>query len=116
MRGFLCHVSDSYEAGPRCSSLSARCTVRASWLHFTIANLTPGSYELTADREGFRAYRETGIVLVNTENGMIKGAGITQAEVNGIPMTGRDFTELALFVPGVVTVGAVVHPCSCCSL
>jgi hypothetical protein len=99
--------------------------------YFTITNLAPGNYELTAEKQGFRAYRETAIVLatgqelrsdiklsvgavsdsvdviaevapLNTENGMIKGAVITQAEVNDMPLNGRDFTELAIYVPGVV--------------
>src|SRR6516225_8509881 len=30
---------------------------------FTIVNLNPGTYELTAVKEGFRAVRETGMVL-----------------------------------------------------
>ncbi len=103
--------------------------------YFTITSLTPGAYELTAEKQGFRAHHETGIILatgqelripikmsvgavsesvsvtaevapLNTENGMIKGAVITQSEVNDMPLNGRDFTELALFVPGVVTSAA----------
>src|SRR5579859_7427971 len=31
--------------------------------YFTITNLPPGKYELIAEKEGFRTYRETGIVL-----------------------------------------------------
>src|ERR1022692_450764 len=99
--------------------------------YFTITNLTPGNYELTAEKEGFHAVHEPGIVLatgqelrsdiklsvgavsdsvnvtaevapLNTENGMIKGAVIAQQEINDMPLNGRDFTELAIYVPGVV--------------
>src|SRR6266568_3920461 len=97
---------------------------------FTITGLNPGLYELIAEKQGFRAYRETGIVLqvgqtlrsdirlnvgsvnetaidnatvapLNTENGAIKGDVIIQAEIQDIPLNGRDFTELALLVNGV---------------
>src|SRR5262249_27532294 len=98
---------------------------------FTITNLPPGSYELLAEKAGFRAFHETGIVLevgqnlrsdvglevgsvsesvnvsaeiapLNTENGSIKGDVIVQAEIQDIPLSGRDFTDLAFLVPGVV--------------
>jgi hypothetical protein len=101
--------------------------------YFTITNLSPGNYELIAEKEGFHAYHETGIVLatgqelrsdlklsvgavsdsvnvtaevapLNTENGMIKGAVVTTQEVADMPLNGRDFTELALYVPGVVAI------------
>jgi Carboxypeptidase regulatory-like domain len=86
--------------------------------YYTITNLPSGTYELIAEKQGFRAYHETGIVLatgqelrsdiklsvgamsvsvtvmaevapLNTENGMIKGAAITQAEINDMPLNGR---------------------------
>jgi Outer membrane receptor for ferrienterochelin and colicins len=98
--------------------------------YFTITNLPPGIYELTAEREGFRTYRESGLELevgetlrndvqlsvgsvndainvtaematLNTENGAIKGDVILQAEIQDIPLNGRDFTDLAFLVPGV---------------
>ena len=99
--------------------------------YYTITNLPPGSYELTAERAGFRKYQQTKIVLevgqtlrmdiklelgsvsetvsvqasvaaLNTENGSIKGDVIVHEEIQDLPMNGRDFTELSLLVPGVV--------------
>ena len=80
---------------------------------------------------GFRKHRSTGIVLetgqtlradvqleigsvtdsvhvtaevaaLNTENGAIKGDVIVQQEINDLPLDGRDFTDLAFLVPGVM--------------
>jgi len=77
---------------------------------YTITNLPPGNYVLTAEAEGFRTYRKTGIILevgqalrnnvrmelgavtesvtvsanvvtVNTESGTIKGDVIVQDEI-----------------------------------
>ncbi|MBI3684113.1 MAG: TonB-dependent receptor [Acidobacteria bacterium] len=98
---------------------------------YTITNLTPGNYELVGEMQGFRAYRKTGIVLeigqqlrsdfsleigsvtesvsvvaevapLNTENGTIKGDVIVQQEIQDLPLEGRDFTDLAFLVPGVM--------------
>jgi hypothetical protein len=98
---------------------------------FTITNLNPGRYELKAEMTGFRSYEETGIVLeigqtlrsdikldlgsikesisvtaqvaaINTESGTIKGDVIVQQEIQDLPLDGRDFTDLAYLVPGVV--------------
>ncbi len=98
---------------------------------FTLTNLPPGNYELVAERTGFRAYHKTGIVLelgqvlreniilqvgsvsesvtvsaevalINTEVGAIKGDVIIQQEISEMPLDGRDFTDLAFMVPGVV--------------
>src|SRR4029077_19762201 len=98
---------------------------------YTITNLAPGRYEFTAESAGFEKYVESGIVLeigdtlriepklvigsvnetvrvtasaavLNTDNGPIKGEVIGNEEIKEIPMNGRDFTELALLVPGVI--------------
>jgi len=98
---------------------------------FTITNLAPGKYELTAEMTGFRPYRRSGIVLeigqvlrddvqlqvgavtesvsvsaeaatINTESGTIKGDVIVHAEIQDLPLDGRDFTDLAFLVPGVM--------------
>src|SRR5260370_1920088 len=98
--------------------------------YFTITNLAAGAYEMIAEREGFRTYRESGLELevgetlrndvrlsvgavndsinvtaematLNTENGAIKGDVILQAEIQDIPLNGRDFTDLAFLVTGV---------------
>lgn len=99
--------------------------------YFTITNLAPGNYELVAEMSGFRTYRKTDIVLevgsilrndimmelgtvtesvtvsanvitINTESGTIKGDVIVYEEIQELPLEGRDFTDLALFVPGVL--------------
>ncbi|HTM51218.1 MAG TPA: carboxypeptidase regulatory-like domain-containing protein [Bryobacteraceae bacterium] len=98
---------------------------------YTITTLPPGPYELTAELTGFRGYQKTGIVLeigmalrddiqlavggvtesvhvtaeiaaLNTENGAIKGDVIVQQEIMDLPLDGRDFTDLAFLVPGVM--------------
>src|SRR5205085_958523 len=42
------------------------------------------------------------VAPLNTENGQIKGAVITQQEIQDMPLDGRDFTDIAFLVPGVV--------------
>ena len=98
---------------------------------YTITNLAPGTYEVKAEMAGFRSYQRTGLVLqvgqvlrldiqmelgavtesvtvstapptLNTESGTIKGDVIVHEEIQELPLDGRDFTDLAYFVPGVV--------------
>ncbi len=98
---------------------------------YTITALVPGHYELSAEMQGFRSYQKTGIILeigqtlrddiqlsvgalnesvtvtaeiasLNTENGTIKGDVIVQQEIMDLPLDGRDFTDLAFLVPGVM--------------
>jgi hypothetical protein len=98
---------------------------------FTIPELPPGSYELAAAKDGFDTYSQSGIVLetgqrlradiklkignvsttvhvtavaapLNTENGAVTGAVVTQQEIQDVPLDGRDFTDIAFLVPGVL--------------
>ncbi len=98
---------------------------------FTVTNLPPGPYELSAELAGFRSYKKTDIRLevgqklradiqlvvgnvtesvvvtaqaapINSENGAIKGDVIIQQEIQDLPLNNRDFTDLALLVPGVM--------------
>ena len=100
--------------------------------YFTFSELPPGPYELSAASQGFANYRESAIVLetgqtyraeiklqigsvnetikvtadtavLNTDNGTVKGDVLSFNEIQDMPLNGRDFTELALIVPGVVT-------------
>jgi hypothetical protein len=86
---------------------------------------------MTVSKPGFETYRESSIKLetgqqlrndvqlkvgsatetvnvvaevapLNTENGQLKGAVITQQEIQDMPLDGRDFTDIAFLVPGVV--------------
>ena len=99
--------------------------------YFTITELPPGPYELTASKLGFQGYREPHIVLeigqqlrkdieltvgsvnqtvdvmarpamLNTQDGAIKGAVVVQEEIQDVPLDGRDFTDIAFLVAGVV--------------
>ena len=99
--------------------------------HFTVTELPPGPYELTANKPGFQGHREPRIVLevgqelrndielvigsvnqtvdvmarpavLNTQEGAIKGAVVVQEEIQDVPLDGRDFTDIAFLVPGVV--------------
>ena len=98
---------------------------------FTITNLTPGGYQLTVEKPGFRRYQKDGIVLLvgqtlrsdvrlevgqvtesvhvtaevaalNTESGAVKGDVIVHQEIQDLPLEGRDFQDLAFLVPGVL--------------
>jgi outer membrane receptor protein involved in Fe transport len=101
--------------------------------YFTVTDLAAGPYEVTAVSKGFETFRETAIILqtgqtlrlditlpvgsmheavnvtadvavINTEDGKVKGDVVVYQEVQDMPLNGRDFTELALTVPGVNTV------------
>ena len=96
---------------------------------YTVANLAPGQYGITVEKEGFRRLDERGVTLevdqtarldfqlqvgalsevvevrasvplLNTESPM-KGDVIVSAEMTDIPLDGRDFADLAYLVPGV---------------
>ncbi len=98
---------------------------------YTFTALIPGDYELIITSEGFQQHVEQGIVLstgdnrridvalqigsltesvtvdaqmvaLNTESGTIKGDVIVMEEIQELPLAGRDFTDLAFFIPGVV--------------
>ncbi|MFB3827911.1 MAG: carboxypeptidase regulatory-like domain-containing protein, partial [Bryobacteraceae bacterium] len=106
-----------------------RRAVTGSDGEFTIPDLAPGAYELTAEKEGFERLHQTGLVLavdqiarldlalkvgsvtqtvevtaetplLNTENAS-KGDVIVTEEIAEMPLEGRDFQDLAFLVPGV---------------
>ena len=97
---------------------------------FLAPNLAPGIYAVGITKEGFRALRQTGLELqldqeariefslevgslaqtvqveasapvINTENAA-KGDVIVAQEMVEMPLNGRDFTDLAMLVPGVL--------------
>jgi hypothetical protein len=109
----------------------ARSIVSNEEGYFTIPNLPPGPYELTATKSGFQVWRESRIVLatgqtlrtdvllqvgsvnesinvqaepaiLNTEQGAVVGDVIVHQEIDELPLNGRDFTDLAFLVPGVM--------------
>ncbi len=98
--------------------------------YYTVPNLDPGRYELSAQVEGFKTYRVSDVVLqvgqvyrhdiqmelgaltesvtvtgeiapIETERGAIQGDVIVNEEIEELPLEGRDFTDLAFLVPGV---------------
>ncbi len=97
---------------------------------FTVPNLAPGFYDVTISKDGFRSLRQTNlelqldqearvqfklelgsvsqtvevtgsVPLVNTENAA-KGDVVVSQEMVEMPLNGRNFTDLALLVPGVL--------------
>ena len=101
---------------------------------FSVPNLQPGHYTVTAEKTGFQMYRESGVELqvsqtvrlemtlrvgsvsesvevtaqsplVNTEN-PAKGAVMLSQEIAELPLNGRNFQDLAFLVPGVNQTGA----------
>ncbi len=98
---------------------------------YTFLNVQPGEYTVTVESDGFQKSVTQNIILetgqkyrndvtleigaltetvtvtaaaaqLNTENGAIKGDVIVQEEIENLPLDGRDFTDLAFLVPGVV--------------
>jgi len=98
---------------------------------YVVANVPPGSYELTAASTGFANYKQTGIVLtvgqtatlnlklqvasqgetvvVTTEAPMIEPTRseisqvVSTEQVESLPISNRVFTDFALLTPGVAT-------------
>ena len=97
---------------------------------FLAPNLPPGVYDVGISKEGFRTLRQTGLELqldeearvefslevgalaqtvrveasapvINTENA-VKGDVVVAQEMVEMPLNGRDFTDLAMLVPGVL--------------
>src|SRR5947209_11164513 len=98
--------------------------------YYILANLPPGSYELTADSTGFGKYKQTGITLsvgqaatidislkvAATEEVTVTGEApmieptrtevsqvIATEQIQSLPISGRLFTDFALLSPGVTT-------------
>ena len=98
---------------------------------YTVSSLTPGAYEVTVEKPGFKLVRERNLVLqveqtarldvqldvgavsqsvevfasvplINTETSS-RGDVITPNEVAEMPLNGRDFNDLAFLVAGVQT-------------
>jgi hypothetical protein len=100
---------------------------------YTVLQLRPGTYSLEARHEGFRAYRRESFALavdqvlrldfqmdvgaatevitvsdtppmLNTENGA-RGDVTTNEEISEIPLSGRNFSDLAYLSGGVIPKG-----------
>jgi hypothetical protein len=98
---------------------------------YTLANVPPGSYELTTEATGFAKSTQTGVVLtvgqtatidisLNVASGKERVVVTTEAqvieptkteisqvvqthEIDSLPISGRLFTDFALLTPGVAT-------------
>ena len=99
--------------------------------YYTLISLQPGPYELEVASDGFRRFVRSGLSLetgqqlrldvqlqigaltesitvssaaptINMERGTVKGDVIVYEEIQDLPLLGRDFTELAFLVPGVM--------------
>lgn len=97
---------------------------------FIAPNLAPGIYEVSISKEGFQTLRQTNVELqldqsarmefhleigsvsqsveitasvplINTENA-VKGDVVVSQEIVEMPLDGRDFTDLAMLIPGVL--------------
>jgi hypothetical protein len=98
---------------------------------YTVANLPPGNYELTASYSGFANYKQTGIVLTVGQSAIINvglqvasqgekvvvttevqeieptkteiSQVVGEQQIHDLPISGRQFTDFALLTPGVAT-------------
>ncbi len=102
--------------------------------YYTLLSLVPGTYRLEIASEGFRRWVQSNLELetgqqlrldveleigaltesvtvtteapaLNLERGAVKGDVIVYEEIQDLPLPGRDFTNLAYLVPGVMPRG-----------
>ena len=102
--------------------------------YYTVLSLRPGAYEVIVETEGFRQFIQQNVSLetgqqlrlevrlelgsltetvtvtaappsINLENGAVKGDVIIHEEIQELPLQGRDFSNLAFLIPGVVPSG-----------
>ncbi len=102
--------------------------------YYTVISLQPGPYELEVSSDGFARFVRSDFSLetgqnvrmdaelsigavtesvtvssaaptINLERGTVKGDVIVYEEIQDLPLLGRDFTELAFLVPGVMPRG-----------
>ena len=112
------------------TGVEARAETNASG-YYTLVSLAPGSYELEVSSDGFRQHIQSNLQLetgqnlrldvalelgtlaesvtvtsaapaINLEQGAAKGDVIVHEEIQSLPLSGRDFMELAFLVPGVM--------------
>jgi len=111
----------------------ARDVVSTEAGFYRVAALPPGTYTIAAALEGFAAYNRTGLVLtvgqtaaidiplalagvteavtISAETPLIDttsnalGTTVTKAQLDDLPLAGRDFATLARLAPGVTGVG-----------
>jgi Carboxypeptidase regulatory-like domain/TonB dependent receptor len=111
----------------------ARDAVSTEAGFYRIAALPPGTYTVAAALEGFAAYNRTGLLLtvgqtasidiplaiagvteavtISAETPLVDttsnalGTTVTKAQLDDLPLAGRDFATLARLAPGVTGVG-----------